>query len=168
MADFSHFDREGNVRMVDISAKGVTLRAARAVAYLMMLPETAQKLKANDLKKGNALATARVAGISAAKRTAELIPLCHPLRLDGIDIEFDFIDAQTLQITADVRATDRTGVEMEALTAVTIAALTCYDMCKAVDRGMVIRDVSLLEKQGGASGHYLRPTEVPLGERNNA
>jgi cyclic pyranopterin monophosphate synthase len=168
MADFSHFDQEGNVRMVDISAKGVTFRSARAVARLTMLPETGQKLKENDLKKGNALATARVAGISAAKRTSDLIPLCHPLRLDGIDIAFEFVDPRTLQITAEVRATDRTGVEMEALTAASVAALTCYDMCKGIDRGMTIRDISLQEKQGGTSGHYLRPTDEPMGERNNA
>ena len=146
--------------MVDVSSKPETPRFAQASAVLCMQPETRARIEALDVHKGNVLATARIAGINAAKRTADLIPLCHPLRLDGVDLDFAFTDATTLRITASVRATDRTGVEMEALTAVTIAALTCYDMCKSLDRGMTIREVALVEKMGGASGHFIRTEAI--------
>lgn len=163
MAEFSHLDSSGNVRMVDVSQKEVSPRFASAVAFLEMLPETAERLQRNDLKKGNVLATARLAGILAAKKTPELIPLCHGIQLTGVDLDLTFVAPTTLKITAEVRAADRTGVEMEALTAVALAALTCYDMCKAIDRSMTIREISLLEKQGGASGHYLRPAAEVAG-----
>jgi cyclic pyranopterin phosphate synthase len=144
--------------MVDVGHKPVTERVARASACVRMLPETLALVRDGKAsKKGDVLQVARLAGIMAAKRTGDLIPLCHPLPLDGVTIDFAFpADATVLSIEATVRTTARTGVEMEALTAAAVAALTVYDMCKSVDRGMVIEQVRLEEKSGGKSGHFLR------------
>jgi cyclic pyranopterin phosphate synthase len=154
----SHFDETGAARMVDVSDKPVTERVARAGAAVAMRPETLAMIKAGQVGKGDVLAVARLAGIMAAKRTADLIPLCHPLALTGVDIAFEPDEAGgTLEITATARIAARTGVEMEAMTAASVAALTIYDMCKSVDRGMVIGSIRLLHKSGGKSGSFDRP-----------
>ena len=145
MARFSHLDDEGAARMVDVGEKGVTRRTATAGGYVEMAPETVELLREKALPKGDALNTARIAGIMAAKRTPDLIPLCHGLNLTAVDLEFT-VKNERVEILAVARASDRTGVEMEALTAVSVAALTLYDMCKAVDKSMVIGDLKLLEK----------------------
>ncbi len=145
MAQFSHLDEEGAARMVDVGGKTVIRRTATAAGRVKMSPETVRALREKALPKGDALNTARIAGVMAAKRTPDLIPLCHGLNLTSIDLEFAVKDEE-VEILAVARASDRTGVEMEALTAVSVAALTLYDMCKAVDKGMVIGDVRLLEK----------------------
>jgi cyclic pyranopterin phosphate synthase len=145
MAQFSHLDEEGAARMVDVGEKAVIRRTATAAGYVRMSPETIRALREQALPKGDALNTARIAGVMAAKRTPDLIPLCHGLNLTSIDLEFTVKD-EGVELVAVARASDRTGVEMEALTAVSVAALTLYDMCKAVDKGMVIGDVRLLEK----------------------
>src|SRR5687767_3894543 len=145
----SHLDEAGSARMVDVGGKPPTLREARAEGRVEMAPETLRLLMAGNLPKGEALGTARVAAILAAKKCAELIPLCHSLPLDAVDVQFQPHSAGSLQITATARTTARTGVEMEALTAVSIAALTIYDMCKAVDQGMRIEGILLLTKTGG-------------------
>jgi len=155
MAEGSHWDLHG-LQMVDIGAKETTLRIARASARVRMEPETLDRLRRGQVPKGDVLQAARVAGILAAKRTAELIPLCHPVPLDVVRVEFCFPDSSTVAIEAEARATARTGVEMEALVAAAVAALTIYDMCKAQDRAMVIQQVQLEEKSGGKSGHFLR------------
>lgn len=142
--------------MVDVSAKAITERIAVATATVRMQPATLRLIRSGRIAKGEVLAVARVAGVMAAKRTAELIPLCHPLPVEVASIDFRPRPAGQLQITATVKVTGKTGVEMEALTAVSAAALTVYDMCKAVDRGMVITDVCLLEKRGGRSGTWKR------------
>lgn len=153
--DFSHLNPAGHARMVDTSSKPVTARRARADGRVRMNQTTIDKIRNQQIAKGDVLATARIAGIMAAKQTASLIPMCHPIGLDSVAIEFNVHDDSIdILATADVMA--RTGVEMEALVAVTTAALTIYDMCKSLDRGMVIDQVQLLEKTGGASGHYLR------------
>jgi len=157
MDELTHFDEHGASRMVDVSAKEVTLRTARASGQVVMQPETLARVRQRDFAKGDVLEVARLAGIMAAKRTDELIPLCHGLPVEGVAIQFSFPDERTLAIEATVKVTARTGVEMEALTAVTIAALTVYDMCKSVDRAMEIRAVRLDEKTGGRSGHFVRP-----------
>ena len=145
--------------MVDVGDKDKTVREARARATLRMKPDTRHILLSGKVPKGDAIATARVAGIQAAKRTSELIPLCHPLAITAVSISFEPAgDDERLVVEASVRCADRTGVEMEALTAVTIASLTLYDMLKAIDKGMVIQEVVLLEKRGGRSGHYVRET----------
>lgn len=155
--ELTHLDRHGQARMVDVGEKQRTAREARARATLRMQPETRRVLLSGQTPKGDALATARIAGIQAAKRTADLIPLCHPLAITGCEVVFQPADDESrLVIEASVRCADRTGVEMEALTAVTIAALTLYDMLKAIDRGMAIEGVVLIEKQGGRTGHYHR------------
>jgi cyclic pyranopterin phosphate synthase len=143
MADLSHVDQSGAVRMVDVGSKPVSRRRAVARAEVRMAPETAQRLR--DLPKGDALATAQLAGIMAAKRTSELIPLCHPLPLSLVDVQLEVGDA-SVEITAVAETTAQTGVEMEALTAAAVAALTIYDMAKAIDKGMVVAEVRLLEK----------------------
>ena len=143
MSDLSHVDESGAVRMVDVGAKPLSRRRAVAHAEVQMSPETAQRLR--DLPKGDALATAQLAGIMAAKRTSELIPLCHPLPLSNVGVSLDVRDG-VVAITASAETTAQTGVEMEALTAATVAALTIYDMCKAVDKAMTIGDVRLIEK----------------------
>ena len=155
MAEGSHWDLHG-LQMVDIGAKETTLRIARASARVRMQPETLDRLRRGQVPKGDVLQAARMAGILAAKRTAELIPLCHPVPLDVVRVEFSFPDSSTVAIEAEARATARTGVEMEALVAAAVAALTIYDMCKAQDRAMVIQQVQLEEKSGGKSGHFLR------------
>ena len=158
MPELTHFDETGASRMVDVSSKEVTLRQARAVGFLKMLPATLDLIRDKQVAKGDVFEVARLAGIMATKRTAELIPLCHSLGLDSAEVGFEIVDAQTVRIEATVRVHGRTGVEMEALTAVSIAALTIYDMCKAVDRGMSIGPIQLLEKSGGRSGHFVRET----------
>jgi cyclic pyranopterin monophosphate synthase len=149
----SHTDRSGRARMVDVSKKADTKREAIARGSVVMQPETLALITSGDVPKGDVIAIARVAGVMAAKRTHELIPLCHPLALTYVDVEITPDKKQSsLSIEASVRTTGKTGVEMEALTAVTIAALTIYDMCKAVDRGMRIEAVRLAKKRGGKSG----------------
>jgi cyclic pyranopterin phosphate synthase len=155
-SELSHFDAAGRSRMVDVGAKPVTARLARASGCVRMMAETLDIVRTGQSTKGNVLEVARLAGIMAAKRTAEWIPLCHTLPLDGVEIDFDFPAPDRLAIVAVSRATARTGVEMEALVAVSAAALTIYDMCKSVDRGMTIGDIRLEEKSGGRSGHYLK------------
>jgi cyclic pyranopterin monophosphate synthase len=145
MARFSHLDEEGAARMVDVGEKAVIRRTATAGGRVEMSPGTVELLREKALPKGDALNTARIAGVMAAKRTPDLIPLCHGLNLTGVDLEFTVRD-EGVEILAVARASDRTGVEMEALTAVSVAALTLYDMCKAVDKDMVIGEVKLLEK----------------------
>lgn len=142
--------------MVDVGPKPVTARRARASGRVKMGAETLKLIRDGGHKKGDVLQVARLAGIMAAKRTDELIPLCHVLPLDGVTIDFAFVDDRTIGIEAEVRCTARTGVEMEALTAVSVAALTIYDMCKGVDRGMTIESIQLEEKDGGRSGHFVR------------
>jgi cyclic pyranopterin phosphate synthase len=152
----SHVDDQGRARMVDVGEKPVTERVAVAGATVVMKPATLRLIRGGGIAKGEVLAVARVAGVMAAKRTAEIVPLCHPLPIDVATVEFDAGSAGRLHIRATVKVRGRTGVEMEALTAVTAAALTIYDMCKAVDRGMTITDVCLLEKCGGRSGRFVR------------
>ena len=145
-----------SIRMIDVGSKPVSLRTARASARLRALPETIRRIRSHELDKGDAIATARLAGIMAAKRTSDIVPLCHPLPLDAVEVSLTFPEPDCVVIEAVVRATARTGVEMEALTAVTAAALTIYDMCKSIDRGMVIEAVCLEEKAGGTRGDYHR------------
>jgi cyclic pyranopterin phosphate synthase len=151
----THLNESGAAHMVDVSEKAVTHRLARASASVRMRPETLELIRSGKAVKGDVLATARVAAIMASKRTADLIPLCHPLPIESVTVELTAEASDRLRIEATVGVTGRTGVEMEALTAAAIAALTIYDMCKAVDKGMVITDVRLEEKRGGRSGHYL-------------
>lgn len=152
----SHFDAEGASRMVDVGAKEVTARMARARGRVRMAGSTQTLIRDRKLAKGDVLEVARLAGIMGAKRTSDLIPLCHPLPLDAVEVHFAFPDDVTVEIEAIVRVTARTGVEMEALTAASVAALTIYDMCKSVDRGMIVECIQLEEKSGGRSGHYER------------
>lgn len=156
MAEFTHFDAQGASRMVDVGDKPVSARFARASGQVSMAAPTLRIIRDRRVAKGDVLEVARLAGIMAAKQTANLIPLCHQLPLESVQVAFTFPDEQTVAIEASVRVTARTGVEMEALVAVSVAALTIYDMCKAVDRGMTIGPIQLEEKQGGRSGHYLR------------
>jgi cyclic pyranopterin phosphate synthase len=156
MGELSHFDDQGASRMVDVSGKSVTSRTARASGLVRMAPATLSLIRDRRLAKGDVFEVARLAGILAAKRTGELIPLCHPLGLDSVELTFAAVDPGTVRIEATVKVEARTGVEMEALTAVSVAALTVYDMCKAVDRRMVIDQVQLEEKAGGRSGRFLR------------
>jgi cyclic pyranopterin monophosphate synthase len=163
--ELSHFDDQGASRMVDVGEKPVTARVARAIGRVTMQPATLARIQQRGFAKGDVLEVARLAGIMAAKRTGELIPLCHPLPLDAVSINFSFPDQQTVMMEAEVRVTAKTGVEMEALTAVSVAALTIYDMCKSIDRGMTIECVRLEEKSGGKSGHFLREGTVrPAGK----
>jgi cyclic pyranopterin phosphate synthase len=155
-SELTHFDERGASRMVDVSDKAATRRTARASGQVRMAPATLQRIRERDVAKGDVLEVARLAGIMAAKRTSDLIPLCHPLLLDAVQLHFEFPAADILAITAEVGITAKTGVEIEALVAVSAAALTVYDMCKAVDRGMVIQQIQLEEKAGGRSGHYRR------------
>lgn len=151
----SHIDDAGRARMVDVTAKDETLRVAVAKGRVVMKPETLRLLQRGEIAKGNVLTTAQVAGTMAAKKTSELIPMCHPLLLTGIEVELTPDEAASaIEITATVRTTGKTGVEMEALTAVVVAALTVYDMCKAVDRGMQVEAVRLVSKAGGKSGDW--------------
>jgi len=150
----THLDEEGRARMVDVGGKAATERIAVARAVLEMAPETRAMLRDGSAPKGDVMAVARVAGIQAAKKTSELIPMCHQVALSSVEVRFE--DGERLTIVATARCTDRTGVEMEALTAASVAALTVYDMLKAVDRGMRIAEVCLLEKRGGKSGDWKR------------
>ena len=157
MAELTHLDDEGNARMVDVGAKDVTDRRAVARAVVRMAPQTAAAVAAGDAPKGDVLGVARIAGIQAAKRTGELIPLCHPVGLDHVDVDAQ-VDEQagTVTLTATARVTAKTGIEMEAMTAAAVAALTVYDMVKGLERGVVIERVELLEKSGGRSGRWVR------------
>jgi len=154
--ELTHFNEQGRARMVDISGKADTERLAVATSAVTMRPETLQAIKAGKTAKGDVLAVAQVAGIMAAKKTSDVIPMCHPIRITGVDIAFDDDGADTLAIRATVRTTGGTGVEMEALTAVSIAALTVYDMCKAMDKAMTIGPTQLERKTGGKSGDFVR------------
>jgi cyclic pyranopterin phosphate synthase len=158
LTHFTHFDEHGQARMVDVSEKVVTTREATAKGDITMQPATFAMIQQKEMSKGDVLEVARLAGIMAAKRTSDLIPLCHPLALTGIAINFTLQeDTSTIEIEATVKITAKTGVEMEALTAVSVAALTIYDMCKAVDRGMIISDIRLVKKSGGKSGLFEAP-----------
>jgi len=160
MGELSHFDERGRARMVDVGEKDVTQREAVARGEVRMKPETLELVLEGGTKKGDVLGVARIAGITGAKRTSDLIPLTHPLPLTSIEVEFfPDRDRSAIEIQARVRVVARTGVEMEALTAVSCAGLTIYDMCKAVDREMVISEIRLMEKSGGRSGHFA--TRVP-------
>lgn len=153
----THLNAAGEANMVDVSDKADTARVARASAQLRMATSTLSLIFAGDLPKGDVLSVARIAGIQGAKRCSDLIPLCHPLALSKVSVEFAKIADDCLEIQAECRVTGPTGVEMEALTAVSVAALTVYDMCKAVDRSMTIEHTGLLEKRGGKSGAWVRP-----------
>lgn len=155
MGELSHLDEKGNVRMVDVGGKNRTVRTAVAGGAVTMSNEVIKLLRAGEIAKGNVFAVAKTAGILAAKRTAELIPLCHPLSPDHIDLQFEILNDR-IEITSSVKLKGRTGAEMEALTAVSVAALTIYDMCKAVDRRMVLGNIRLLGKTGGKSGTFRR------------
>ncbi len=157
MSKFTHIDDEGRVRMVDVTAKKPTVRTAVAGGMIYMNPETFDLIQNQKVKKGNVLETARIAGIMAAKKTSELIPMCHPLNITHIQVDFPPHGAENcIGIEATVRAIDQTGVEMEAITAVSVAALTIYDMCKSYDKEMTISKIQLLKKSGGKSGTYIR------------
>ncbi|MGI2028893.1 cyclic pyranopterin monophosphate synthase MoaC [Endozoicomonas acroporae] len=157
----SHIDSDGKASMVDVGEKDITRREARAEGYIYMAPETLALVKDNGLKKGDVLAVARIAGIQAAKQCSQLVPLCHPLMLNFIGVEFQLEDAASvngeacIRIETCCRLNGKTGVEIEALTAASVAALTIYDMCKAVDKEMHIEGIRVLEKSGGRSGHYI-------------
>ena len=152
----THFDDQGQAHMVDVSAKDVTHRVARASGCIRMLPATLALIESGSAKKGDVIGIARIAAIQGAKRTADLVPLCHPLPITKVAVEFELDrDASLVRCTAQVETLGRTGVEMEALTAVQVGLLTIYDMCKAADRGMVMGDIRLLEKEGGKSGHWV-------------
>jgi len=157
MSDLTHTDSSGRARMVDVSAKAESARSAVAAGALRMAPSTLDAIRANSLKKGDVLTVAKLAGIMAAKKTSDLIPLCHQIALTDIGLEFTFDESLPgLRVQALARTLERTGVEMEALTAVSVALLTVYDMAKAIDRGMTITSISLLEKSGGQSGDWRR------------
>jgi cyclic pyranopterin phosphate synthase len=155
MKRLTHLDATGNAHMVDVSDKHVTSRSASARAQVLMLPETLALILSGQAKKGDVLATARIAGIMAAKKTHELIPLCHPLLISKVSLNFTADEkSSSIEVSATVRVEGKTGVEMEALTACSVAALTLYDMCKSIDRGMKITDLRLTEKSGGKSGTF--------------
>lgn len=157
----THFNEQGRAVMVDVSDKPVTARVAVAEGQVVMAPETLRRIKEGSVAKGDVLAVAQVAGIQGAKRTSDWIPMCHPLPLTGVNLRFTDNGIDTLTITAEVKTTGKTGVEMEALTAVSAAALTIYDMCKALQKDMVIGPVKLLEKSGGKSGDYKHTAAKP-------
>jgi len=157
MKELTHLDEHGRARMVDVTEKEPTRREARARGTVLMSPETFQRILEGGIAKGDVLGVAKVAGIMGAKSTADLIPMCHPLNITNVEITFNPVEEKhSIEIEAQVKLKGQTGVEMEALTAVAIAALTIYDMCKAVDRAMVISDIHLVEKKGGKSGHFAR------------
>ncbi|MFV0352948.1 MAG: cyclic pyranopterin monophosphate synthase MoaC [Oscillospiraceae bacterium] len=158
--EFTHLNEDGSAKMVDVSAKAETVRVATAKGKIRMKPETLRAVEQQAIKKGDVLGVARVAGIMAAKNTSSIIPLCHPLMLDGCDVEFNIVEQQCeIEASCTVRTSGKTGVEMEALCGVSAALLTIYDMCKALDRGMEIHSVCLHYKDGGKSGTYLREKE---------
>lgn len=154
----SHVDNEGKASMVDVAEKPVSTREATAIGFVHMKPETIQLVQANDLKKGDVLQVARIAGIQAAKKCSELIPLCHPLLISKVQVDFD-IEDNGVAIAAYCKLAGQTGVEMEALTAVSVAALTVFDMCKAVDPDMVVGGIKVIEKTGGKTGHWQHPEQ---------
>lgn len=156
MSDLTHFDEQGASRMVDVGDKSITRRVARASGVVSMSPDTLSLIRNKQAAKGDVLEVARLAGIMATKRTADLIPLCHPLPVEAVKLDLTFPSDSTIRIEATVEVEAKTGVEMEALTAVSVAALTIYDMCKAVDRGMTIGPIQLEEKAGGRSGDWHR------------
>ncbi|KKK36253.1 molybdenum cofactor biosynthesis protein C [Mesobacillus campisalis] len=164
MAEFTHFNEEGRAKMVDVSAKPESVRTAIARSSIIVNKEIYEKINENKIKKGDVLAVAQVAGIMACKKTSEIIPMCHPLPLTGIDISFSWekagADEYILDISASVKTKGNTGVEMEALTAASVTALTVYDMCKAVDKGMVIGKTYLVEKTGGKNGDFNREQKL--------
>lgn len=168
MSELTHFDPQGQAHMVDISNKAATVRVAVAQGRILMLPSTLQLIAQGRAGKGDVLGVARIAAIQGAKRTADLIPLCHPLALSKVAVEFELDDAASAVVCrVKAQTVGPTGVEMEALTAVQVGLLTIYDMCKAADRGMLITDVGLLEKQGGKSGHWMRdgaPSDTRLAQ----
>ena len=156
MEELSHVNSKGEARMVDVSPKSDTVREAVAIGGVRMKPATLDKIKESGFKKGDVLAVARVAGIMAAKKTPDLIPLCHPIIIDNITVDLDFIGDDFIRIKATAKSSGKTGVEMEALVAASVTALTIYDMCKSVDRGMTIEQIYLESKKGGKSGTYQR------------
>ncbi len=156
MPELTHFDERGASRLVDVGEKPITTRVAVAEGRVTMRPETLQLIRDRKFAKGDVFEVARLAGIMASKRTADLIPLCHPLGLDSVTVDIETLDERTVRILATTKISARTGVEMEALTSASVAALTIYDMCKAVDREMVIGPIQLLEKSGGKSGDFKR------------
>lgn len=158
--ELTHLNAAGEAHMVDVGAKAVTCREAVAESTLVMQPETLSRIAAGDMPKGDVFAAARIAGIMAAKQTSTLIPLCHPIALTSVEVSLAAEAPDRVHITASARCTGQTGVEMEALTAASVAALTVYDMCKAIDRGMEIQDVRLLRKSGGKSGCYRREARL--------
>ena len=155
----THLDENGAAHMVNIGAKPVTQREAVAQSVLTMQPETLRMICEDRAPKGDVFACARIAGIMAAKKTSELIPMCHPIPIESVKIDIEAVSDTQVRIISTLRCSHKTGIEMEALTAASIAALTIYDMCKAMDRGMVIRDIHILEKDGGKSGHYIYQKE---------
>ncbi|BAK46548.1 MAG: cyclic pyranopterin monophosphate synthase MoaC [Lachnospiraceae bacterium] len=158
--ELTHMNEQGRARMVDVSAKADTRRIGVASGRISMQPETFRLITDGKIKKGDVLAVAQVAGIMAAKKTFDAIPMCHPLLITGVDIHFELHpECSEIEAVASVKTTGKTGIEMEALHATAVALLTIYDMCKAVDRGMVIKDILLLEKDGGKSGHFIRSRE---------
>lgn len=157
MTDFSHFNESGRARMVDVSGKAETVRTATAAGRVLVNRDTFELIKTGGMAKGDVLGTAQIAGIMGAKRVPDLIPMCHPIAISGVDIKFNMNEKDlAVEIAATARCTGVTGVEMEAMTAVSVAALTVYDMCKAVQKDMVISDIRLLEKTGGKSGTFRR------------
>jgi len=161
VSEFTHIDDKGQVRMVDVTDKKKTVRTAKAQSFIFMNPDTLEKIRTQGVKKGNVLETARIAGVMAAKKTSELIPMCHPLSITHVQIDFfPETPMSAIRIEAIVRLAGVTGVEMEALTAVSIAALTIYDMCKSYDKKMTISDICLLEKSGGKSSDFYRYPEI--------
>ncbi len=155
--ELTHINKQGRAKMVNVGEKKVTAREAVAKGTIKMDPNTLELIKAGGMKKGDVLAVAQVAGIMGAKKTCDIIPMCHPIQITGVDIDFEFDEENSsVKILATTRTMDRTGIEMEALTAVAIAALTIYDMCKAIDRGMEISDIKLMRKSGGRSGTFVR------------
>jgi cyclic pyranopterin phosphate synthase len=160
MGKLNHFDGQGRARMVDVGSKSPTQRVAVASGRVVMKAETLRRIMDKEMEKGDVLGVARVAGIMAAKRTGEVIPLCHPLNIDSVEIFFQpDVERSEVRIETTVKSTGKTGVEMEALVATAASALTIYDMCKAIDRGMKISEIMLLKKSGGKSGTYIRPAE---------
>lgn len=161
MPKLTHIDKKGKAKMVDVTAKDITEREAVAKGSVFMQQGTLEVVLANEIKKGDVLGVAMIAGIMAAKRTGEIIPLCHPLNITSVDISFEPVrDKNCIDITATVKVSSQTGVEMEALTAVSVAALTIYDMCKAIDKGMTISNIRLMKKTGGKSGTYIRDRDA--------
>ena len=157
MEDFTHFNEQGRAKMVDVGEKPETVRTATAYSCVLVSPETFELIKTGGMKKGDVLTVAQVAGVMGAKRTPDIIPMCHPIMISGVDIDFNLNEEElAVEICATAKCTGVTGVEMEALTAVSVAALTVYDMCKAVQKDMVISDIRLLKKTGGKSGEFIR------------